>query len=498
MRRAATGILHALGRPVVAGALAAVLTRAPQLWDRTLVDVDVYATIGQQWWHGVAPYRDIFDHKGPFLYELFAVLTAVLPRSLFALHVALLAAFLVSIWQLGALAGRYAGRTAAVCAAVVYAVAASSVVFEGPEPNAEQWALIGLVACVDLADRFRAGGRLAHAVGAGIVLAAIVAIKPGHLVMAPIVVVLLALRRDRRAAGLAAAGGAFVVTGLAILVPIALSGALGEMRFAVIDYNRTYAGNTFDALLDGGPGLIRSWLLTFPGSWLLFAGMAGALVTRGSPDARRLITLAAVWAVAAWVFARSSGRIYPHYFIVMTPPLALLVGAGLQAILDRAPPAAPALVALAVLAITVPFAIANWRAALDIPAQQRWMRVRNPQLAPVDDAARLVRRITGPHDRVYVATSAGKGGQFLYWLADRRPADRLIFPGEMVPSRFREVGERLARRPPDVLVMVPGAPDPPFAAAIANGRLRTVARFPTASGEELRVLATGAAAARAG
>ena len=33
----------------LAGCLAAILTRAPHLWDASLFDVDVYLTMGQQW-----------------------------------------------------------------------------------------------------------------------------------------------------------------------------------------------------------------------------------------------------------------------------------------------------------------------------------------------------------------------------------------------------------------------------------------------------------------
>ena len=42
---------------------------------------------------------------------------------------------------------------------------------------------------------------------------------------------------------------------------------------------------------------------------------------------------------------------------------------------------------------------------------------------------------------------------------------------------------------PDVLVWIPGTPRAPYEAAIANGRLEVVARFPGLPGQDLEVYA---------
>ena len=484
-----------LSRPWVAGGLAALATRWPHLTDLPRQDAEVYLTIGEQWWNGAIPYRDLFDHKGPFTYELFAALSPLLPDSLLAVRLALLGVFVVSIWQLAALAGRHAGSTAAWCSAVVYGVAGSSILYEGPDPNTEQWALMGVVACVDLADRFRSDGRLRWAIAAGAAVGLLVSMKTTHLVMAPIVVALLLQRRDARVAGVGAAAASFLAVGALTLVPFAIAGALGDVRFAVVDYNREYARASLDGLLAAPWREQAVYLLAFPGLPLLLAGLALGAAAWRERDLRGVVALGIGWLLLAWVSARSTGRTYPHYFVVVTPALSLLVGVGLAALARRAPQIRTALAAVVLCALAATLALDGWRAAIAVPPDRRWMATDNGLLAPIRDAADYVQRITTSDERVYVVTGGTtNGGQVLYWLADRRPADRLIFPSDMVPPRFDEVSARLARDPPAALVVIPGAPLEPFMGAIRNGGLEVVNRLPTGTGAEVQVWARPSAA----
>jgi 4-amino-4-deoxy-L-arabinose transferase-like glycosyltransferase len=453
--------LRALRVPLVAGGLVALLTRLPHLWDRTLLDTDVYLTMGEQWLaHGALPYRDLFDHKGPFLFELFAAQTALLPDSLLAVHAALLAGFLVSVWQLAALARRRGGPATAWLAAVVYGLAGSSVVFEGPDPNADQWALAGLVAAVDLADRHAQDGRARWAAGSGAAVGLLVAIKLPHLAIVPLLVALVGVR------GLPALAGGALAAGALTLLPFALAGALGDVRFALLEYSPGFVGDTLARRASAG------WLLTFPGWPLLISGVGLAAVAWRAGHARRLVRIGLAWLVLGWVFARSSGEVYAHYFVVLTPPLALLAGAGLGALAPRR--ALPALVLCALVAV---LAAGGWRDALEVPAQRRWMGTEQPQLAGIGAAAQLVQRITRPGDRVYVVSNFGRGGQIVYWLADRRPAHRLMFPSEMLPPRLDEVTADLTARPPAALVAIARTPLAPYRPVLAAGGLAEVGRF---------------------
>jgi hypothetical protein len=482
--------LRGLAHPAVAGVLAAALTRAPHLRDLTLFDVDVYLTLGQSWWHGLVPYRDLFDNKGPFLYELFAGLAAVLPRSLLAVYLFGLAAFALSVWQLAALAGRHLGRTGAWVAAVAYGIGGSAIAFQGPEPNADQLAMLAVVAAVDCADRAGGRGRRRYAAAAGVALALAAGIKLGQLVVAPLVLALLLRRPGRRVAHAAWALAAFAGATALILLPFALTGTLGDLRFALVDYARTFLRAGFEPVREAGWAGKLAWLLEFPAWPLLLAGVVLGAVAWREPSTRRPAVAGAAWLLAAWAFSRSTGRAYPHYFVGVAPPLALLIGAGVDVVARRAPQARVAVAAVALGVACLPLALDGWRAALSIPAERRYMGLDVQPLKSVDEAAALVRRITGPEDRVFVATGGGSpGGQFLYWLADRRPAYRIFYPADVVPPRYAEVSAALARRPPDVLVLIPGTSRTPYESAIERGRLAVVARLPGVGEQVLEVYA---------
>ncbi len=485
-------LVRALSLPAVAGVLAAVVTRLPHLRDLTLFDIDVYLTLGQQWWHGAVPYRDLFDNKGQFLFELFAAMNLVLPRSLLAVHVFAMLVFALSVWQLAAFAGRHVGRTGAWCAAVAYGIAGSAIAFEGSEPNGDQLSVLGIVACIDCADRFRSTGRRRWAAVAGLALALAAGIKLSQLSIAPLVLALLLARPDRRVAGAAVCALAFLATTALTLVPYAIAGALGDLRFVLFDYSSNYVRSGFDALGERSWGGKLSWLLEFPATPLLLSSLVLGVVAWRDPGARRLAYIGAAWLLSAWVFARTTGRVYPHYFVAATPPMALLLAAGIDALGRRAPPAQTAIAAVVLAGACLPLTVDGWRTGLAIPAESRWMGYDVPALRSVDEAARFVGRTTEPDDRVFVATGGGggtNGGQFLYWLADRRPAYRIFYPADVVPQRFDEVSAALARNPPDVLVWIPGTPKEPYEAAIANGRLEVVARFPGIPGQDLEVYA---------
>lgn len=483
--------LGVLAVPAIAGVLAAVLTRLPHLRDLTLFDVDTYITIGQQWWDGDVPYRDLFDNKGQFTYELYAVLAVALPRSLLAVHVFAMVVFALSVWQLAALAGRHLDRTGAWVAAVAYGIAGSAIAFEGTEPNGDQLALIAIVAAVDAGDRYRAGGLRRWAAVAGLALALAAGIKLSQVIFAPLVLALLLTRPDRRVAAAATAAGTFAAVTALTLVPYALQGALGDVRFVLFDYSSAYVRQGLNLLGERSwPGRI-GYLLEFPAAPLLLAGLALGGVAAREPRARRIAWFALAWLLAAWVFARSTGRSYPHYFVGVAAPLALLIGVGVDVLGRRAPQARLAVALLALAAAGLPLALENWRSALKLPAESRWMAGSFLAVQSVDEAAAKVRAITDPDDRVFVATYSGgtSPGIFLYWLADRRPAYRIFYPGDVVPARYDEVSAALAQEPPDVLVMIPGTATGPYEAAIANGRLRVVARYPGWPGDDLEVYA---------
>ena len=271
------------------------------------------------------------------------------------------------------------------------------------------------------------------------------------------------------------------------MVPIALGGGLGDLRFIMTTYNPEFIRVAVDELTAGGlrDGIV--WLLTYPATAYALVSLALGLVAWSDRRLRPVAWLGLAWLLAAWVFALAGVRLYPHYFIATVPPLALLAGAGVSALARRSAAAGPVVAAVVVAGVCLPLAVGGWRSALEIPVAQRWMGRHVPALSPVADAARIVRGVTAPGDRIYVHTAPLYGGQTIYWLTGRPPADRLTYPGDMVPPRYDEVATRLAADPPTAIVMMPGAPQGGLDGAIAKGRMKVVARLPDGVGRELLV-----------
>ena len=235
---------------------------------------------------------------------------------------------------------------------------------------------------MDLADRRRCGGSLAWAAAAGGVLALLVAIKPHHAVMVPFVAVLLALRPEGRGRALLLAAGTFAAVLVATVVPIALGGGLGDLRFIMTTYNPEFIRVAVDELTAGGlrDGIV--WLLTYPAAAYALVSLALGLVAWSDRRLRPVAWLGLAWLLAAWVFALAGVRLYPHYFIATVPPLALLAGAGVSALARRSAAAGPVVAAVVVAGVCLPLAVDGWRSALEIPVAQRWMGHPRPGALP--------------------------------------------------------------------------------------------------------------------
>ena len=198
--RPAGGLASGAGG-ALAGCLAALLTRAPHLRDASLFDIDVYLTMGQQWWNGAVPSPRPVRPEGPVPLRVVRAAQRRAPehdpgrQDRVCGRVPRLGRPDVSARAEAPRRPRGPGARRSPTRSRRRPPSRS----RGPNPNADQWALIGLVACVDLADRRRCGGSLAWAAAAGGVLALLVAVKPHHAVMLPGRGVLLALRTRRGA-----------------------------------------------------------------------------------------------------------------------------------------------------------------------------------------------------------------------------------------------------------------------------------------------------------
>jgi hypothetical protein len=474
-----------LATPWAAGTLIALALRMPSFGEVLQMDAAGYLAGGFAWTEGLAPYRDIFDHKGPLNPEIFLALDVLLPTSATALRIALFAAFAASMVQLTALVRRHAPG-AAWPSVVIYSVAGSSPLLEGQDLNTEQIALPLLIAAADLADRARQHqdkGRtaLVLAFGAGAAIAAATGLKSIFFLAAAPAPAALLVRRPRLAMA-ALTGG--LAAGAAILAPYLAQDLMDDLRFALFEYSPEFARVGWDGVLAGGARSVFAYVTDFPSHVLPLIALVLGGIALGDRDRRALVLVVFAAALGAWLAARAPGRSYAHYFVVTVPSLAVLCGVGADCIARHAPRLRGPVLTLAIVPIVAALGIGPLRSTLAIEPEVRWGVGRIPALSRQDDAAEIVRSVTTADERIYVMTGGGytNAGQAIYWKARRLPASRYIFPQSIYPPVWTELRDELAADPPAAIVHFPGALKWPIQPAIEKGGLRRVASLESGDG----------------
>ena len=474
------GLLGFLAIPTAVAAVVATLARLPYLWDMPGLDATQYLTAARAWIDGLVPYEELFAEKGPLVYIFLVGLQAVAPASIVAVHLAFLAVVVISAALLVALVQRHAGRGVAWWTAVVYALLASSPLWQFDDVNTEQLGLPFMVAAVDLADRYGLAGRWWQAAGSGAATAACFWVKPSIAFIGPLVLALLVMRPDRRLLGLAAAAGGALAMSAATLGPYAAAHALDAFRFSQDTYNQEYVSRGFDDLASRSFDDRFFWIFSVPGSGLFVAGLTFGALAWMLNRHRRLVAIGTAWLLLEFAGAKLGVRDFAHYFVPMLPPCALLICLGGDAIaahltgIDRR-----ARTALA-LAATLPLAA---YLVLDA-AIVRVTGTFNSRADQAEQISEIVENVTAPDQRIYVA--AFSDGYQVYWLSGRPPATRFYFaevmgasPYYYEPDYVGRVRESLKRHPPAAIVVWPGSQAATGSGyvepAIRRGNLRQVA-----------------------
>lgn len=319
--------LALLGVAAVAIALRAPVADLP--FER---DEGEYAYIAWRWLAGDVPYRDAFDQKPPGIFAFYAAAFAAGGESPAAVRWA------AQIWMLGALASvaalgaQLATPAAGLAAAVVGVALTSDPSWLGNAVNTEQVATLPLALGAWLA--WNAGAaRLAGARAALLGLCAGLALllKP---VTAPIVAfqiaTSLARARGRVAASLGIVTGGAIALG-ATLGWFAAQGALAALLDAVVWNNLDYAGATPLAAYPVYFAAQFRPTLAPLGPVYVAALLAPLGLRTRSIGAGRLAWIVA-WLGASLLAVSAGGYFRQHYFALAMPPLALLAGVGLDAL----------------------------------------------------------------------------------------------------------------------------------------------------------------------
>ena len=310
--------------------LAALLVDAVNgFWADTRLGYDssIFAYVGEGLAQGELPYRDRWDHKGPLTYLFHAVPYWTGLGPVYGQRLLQTPVLLASLWLLWRLCRAHWSneRLPALTALAAFLGGFALTVTGGSRTEDYalpfQMAALFLALAPPLASETNGRKAIARLLAIGALGGLAFLLRP-NLIGPWLILPAFWLIEDRRSAPrsmLWAGVGGATVLGLAVAA-FAAAGALRDLLEATILFNMAYT--------NFAPERAGSALLFYAQKyWLLscFALLAGGLAwMRRKED--RIARLTLLLLPVSLSLAAMTGRIYDHYYMVMLPPLALLLG----------------------------------------------------------------------------------------------------------------------------------------------------------------------------
>ncbi len=327
MKKLHTGLL--LCSILVAGCFLLICSKSSPLYPMNdWVDVNCFFTVGKSILHGMTPYLDIYEQKGPVLYLLYAVAAWISEDSFIGVFLLEMASFTLFLYFSGKLAQLYLGDTAAVYLVlpVLACVIALSPAFTHGG-SVEQLCLFMIVfGLYSLLRAIRENRAMSfgEAFTNGIFAAMILWIKYtmlGFYIGLALAVLLFYAVRIRSLKALLRVIGQFLLGVAAITLPVLLwfaaAGGLSAL-FTVYFYNNIFL-YTVPSQVPFFLRIASSFATTFctnlTYSWLLVLGLVWLLHSRrlGLEAVTVLISFLVLLVTTYW-----GGRCYPYYGLILS------------------------------------------------------------------------------------------------------------------------------------------------------------------------------------
>ena len=432
---APVGVARRRGVIGIAGAalLAAVL-RVPFIWAGVGPDEGGYAFIAHNWANGVGLYHGVWVDRPQGLLVLFRVITDVAYQAWAIRAAAVLAGVALTV-LLGVIGWMVRGPATGAAAALVFAVVGVGPHIEGFTMNSELAAAVPVAAAVACAVRWRLVRRERWLVAAGALGAGAILMKQSGfdgLAMALAIPLITAapMRARLRNAALVIGGAA---TPLALAALHGLSLGWHYYSFAMYGWRaHEELGKTLGKRVDFflgempriGPDMLGLSLVALVG--LVFC------LRRG----RGLLWVVPLWFLFGFIAINVGGWYWPHYFVQVVPPLALMAGVAVTAVQPRSRLLAAALLCGAILPVGINLAhlaLTSDTGRLNAVAYKRGYQIDR-------QIARFIREHSTAQDTFYALASRAD----LYFLARRNPPVPYLWAHS--PLQRKSVKEALIRQ----------------------------------------------------
>lgn len=433
-------------------------------------DEGEYAYMGRLILDGGAPYGEAANMKWPGTWLAYAAIMAVFGQTTAGIHAGLLVVNLLSCALLFVLGRRICGTVGGAAAAAAHAVLAVGSPVMGLAAHATHFVVVcSLGGFVVLTGAERPGVR--RVLAAGLLFGAAGLMKQAGAVFGLLAFGGLLWREvaaARRAHAWRGAAARVLALGGGGLAPLAATAAwiwgMGTWQpfwWWTVVYAKAYAAMVTPA--QGWPYLVEGMALLWRGAPLLWALAAVAVVVmvfwnslrgwRGALLGFLVVSFVAV--CPGWFFR-------PHYFLLLLPAVALLVGvavAGLTEWLTRLAPRWPAGL-LPVLLVVGGAAQSLWldrEVLFELTPVQACRRIYGVNPFPESmEIARFLREHTVPDARLAVFGSEPQ----IFFYADRRSATPFLYVYPLVEAQpyaaamQREFAQRIEATDPDFVVLV--------------------------------------------
>lgn len=298
-------------------------------------DEGIFGLIGQAILRGEIPYRDVFDHKPPGVFYIYALALSFVPASARGIHVFLHLWNFATLLCVAGIARALWGSRAALWAALAYAFVSAAPAVQGFTASSELLLLLPLSASVGLvvgAARAEHRRRVVLLAAAGICAAFACWTKQSAAVVLLVVPAFILVtdaseRRWARDLGALLAGG--LGASAVVVLPFVLGGDAAELWYWSFTHSALYTSWSWSNaalgywLQEFGGGLRDLFLAS---SVVCSAALAGCVLgVRDRGEAR------SGWFVPAFLLlsllsVAQSGFFYTHYYAQLLPALALAAG----------------------------------------------------------------------------------------------------------------------------------------------------------------------------
>lgn len=425
-------------------------------------DLTSYAIIGHELLQGRSLYSDLWDHKPPGVHLSYAAAIAALgygPLPVYCLGLAAAIATLLGCYAAGRVLSGNTGT--GLWAALFWTLCCSDCLLEANQPNVEAFMNACLIwAFVLLARPCGDRGCFPRLLSAALLLflssfykyTAFAVIGLFLFSYAACVTPSSASRR-RAVVRAAAMADGIIVMWLAVLGYFCATGRMREFWYAVITFNRGYAGSlSHNALASLNPA-------TFPPSVAVFpCALAGLVVyafvrLAREPRERPRWALFIAYALGAHLMVALPGQWYPHYLQLCLPPLAVGAAWSLERLRGALPPHG-ARVSIAAGAAAAALLLAR-EAPLYLLSAEEWsMRKYGEQFIVGRRVGEEIGALLEADETLYVWACASG----LYYYARRTPPSGVLYNYPLLVYKgaaqlSRRVARDLERSQPELCVL---------------------------------------------